>query len=126
MELVLQELQSLIPTHVPLHRKQLLELSAQHERELAAQLAQSRAELAEREERARRQAQDYEDRSGLEGDVVQQVVASLGGARMGKSLLVPGPVLICPVPHVSSQAGTTGGADTGVAGWALAAGSPAG
>lgn len=42
------------------HRKQLQELSGQHQQELATQLAQFKVEMAEREERQQQVAQDYE------------------------------------------------------------------
>lgn len=43
-----------------LPRKQLQELSEQHQQELATQLAQFKVEMAEREERQQQVAQDYE------------------------------------------------------------------
>ncbi|XP_060220968.1 centrobin isoform X5 [Meriones unguiculatus] len=48
------------------HRKQLQELSGQHQQELAAQLAQFKVEMAEREERQQQVAQDYELRLARE------------------------------------------------------------
>ncbi|XP_051023809.1 centrobin isoform X2 [Acomys russatus] len=48
------------------HRKQLQELSGQHQQELAAQLAQFKLETAEREERQQQVAQDYELRLARE------------------------------------------------------------
>uniref|UniRef100_A0A8C3HCV1 Uncharacterized protein n=1 Tax=Chrysemys picta bellii TaxID=8478 RepID=A0A8C3HCV1_CHRPI len=59
------------------HRKQLLDLSGHHERELGSQLAQFRAELAEREERQRRLVEDYElrYRAGTGGLVIQGPLA---------------------------------------------------
>lgn len=47
-------------SHLGLPRKQLQELSGQHQQELAAQLAQFKVEMAEREERQQQVAQDYE------------------------------------------------------------------
>lgn len=48
----------LFPPGLP--RKQLQELSGQHQQELATQLAQFKVEMAEREERQQQVAQDYE------------------------------------------------------------------
>ncbi|XP_038183801.1 centrobin isoform X7 [Arvicola amphibius] len=48
------------------HRKQLQELSGQHQQELATQLAQFKVEMAEREERQQQVAQDYELRLARE------------------------------------------------------------
>ncbi|KAM7333640.1 hypothetical protein ACRRTK_006960 [Alexandromys fortis] len=48
------------------HRKQLQELSEQHQQELATQLAQFKVEMAEREERQQQVAQDYELRLARE------------------------------------------------------------
>ncbi|XP_039356000.1 centrobin isoform X2 [Mauremys reevesii] len=57
------------------HRKQLLELSGHHERELGSQLAQFRAELAEREERQRRLAEDYELRLARQEEAARELQA---------------------------------------------------
>lgn len=47
-------------SHLGPSRKQLQELSGQHQQELAAQLAQFKVEMADREERQQQVAQDYE------------------------------------------------------------------
>ncbi|XP_029769493.1 centrobin [Terrapene carolina triunguis] len=57
------------------HRKQLLELSGHHERELGSQLAQFRVELAEREERQRRLVEDYELRLARQEESVRELQA---------------------------------------------------
>ncbi|CAM5178900.1 unnamed protein product [Eretmochelys imbricata] len=57
------------------HRKQLLELSGHHERELGSQLAQFRAELAEREERQRRLVEDYELRLARQEEAARELQA---------------------------------------------------
>ncbi|XP_050788712.1 centrobin isoform X3 [Gopherus flavomarginatus] len=57
------------------HRKQLLELSGHHERELGSQLAQFRAELAEREERQRRLVEDYELRLARQEETARELQA---------------------------------------------------
>ncbi|XP_053861293.1 centrobin isoform X4 [Malaclemys terrapin pileata] len=57
------------------HRKQLLDLSGHHERELGSQLAQFRAELAEREERQRRLVEDYELRLARQEELARELQA---------------------------------------------------
>ncbi|XP_074839267.1 centrobin [Carettochelys insculpta] len=57
------------------HRKQLLELSRHHERELANQLAQFGAELADREERHRRLLEDYELRLAQQEEAAWELQA---------------------------------------------------
>lgn len=57
------------------HRKQLLELSGHHEKELASQLAQFRAELAEREERHRHLVEDYELRLARQEEAARELQA---------------------------------------------------
>uniref|UniRef100_A0A8C8ST94 Centrobin, centriole duplication and spindle assembly protein n=1 Tax=Pelusios castaneus TaxID=367368 RepID=A0A8C8ST94_9SAUR len=57
------------------HRKQLLDLSGHHEKELASQLAQFRAELAEREERQQRLVEDYELRLAKQEEAVRELQA---------------------------------------------------
>ncbi|XP_044857457.1 centrobin isoform X2 [Mauremys mutica] len=57
------------------HRKQLLELSGHHERELGSQLAQFRAELGEREERQRRLVEDYELRLARQEEAARELQA---------------------------------------------------
>ncbi|XP_067409963.1 centrobin [Emydura macquarii macquarii] len=58
------------------HRKQLLDLSGHHEKELASQLAQFRAELAEREERQRRLVEDYELRLAKQEAAARELQAT--------------------------------------------------
>ncbi|XP_047688589.1 centrobin isoform X5 [Prionailurus viverrinus] len=55
------------------HRKQLQDLSGQHEQELSAQLAQFKVEMAEREERQQQVAQDYELRLAREQARVREL-----------------------------------------------------
>ncbi|XP_058561591.1 centrobin isoform X7 [Neofelis nebulosa] len=55
------------------HRKQLQDLSGQHQQELSAQLAQFKVEMAEREERQQQVAQDYELRLAREQARVREL-----------------------------------------------------
>ncbi|ELW63583.1 Centrobin [Tupaia chinensis] len=55
------------------HRKQLQDLSGQHQQELAAQLAQFKVEMAEREERQQQVTQDYELRLAREQARVREL-----------------------------------------------------
>uniref|UniRef100_A0A8C5LFH9 Centrobin, centrosomal BRCA2 interacting protein n=1 Tax=Jaculus jaculus TaxID=51337 RepID=A0A8C5LFH9_JACJA len=58
------------------HRKQLQELSGQHQQELAAQLAEFEVEMAKREERQQQVAQDYELRLAREQARVRELKSS--------------------------------------------------
>ncbi|XP_023100360.2 centrobin isoform X4 [Felis catus] len=55
------------------HRKQLQDLSGQHQQELSAQLAQFKVEMEEREERQQQVAQDYELRLAREQARVREL-----------------------------------------------------
>ncbi|XP_062993459.1 centrobin [Elgaria multicarinata webbii] len=57
------------------HRKQLLELSSHHEKELAGQLAQFKSDLAEREERQRHLTEDCERRIAKQQEEMQELQA---------------------------------------------------
>nr|XP_033781120.1 centrobin [Geotrypetes seraphini]XP_033781121.1 centrobin [Geotrypetes seraphini]XP_033781122.1 centrobin [Geotrypetes seraphini] len=58
------------------HRKQLLELSAAQEKELASQLAQFQAETQERDEKQRRVMDDYELRLARNQEEIQDLLAN--------------------------------------------------
>lgn len=63
-QLVTSSVSSPSPLLLPVPcRKQLQDLSGQHQQELASQLAQFKVEMAEREERQQQVAEDYELRS---------------------------------------------------------------
>ncbi|XP_061445302.1 centrobin isoform X2 [Rhineura floridana] len=57
------------------HRKQLMELSSHHDKELASQLAQFRSDQAEREERQRHLTEDYEGRISRQQEEIRELQA---------------------------------------------------